>query len=109
MLKMDATKTNLMVLDPESDAHQVIPQLLAKRLVVLRYFKLLGSIIIVTTASNGSTEVTVSLRLAKKIGRSWGIALYGSESWLVKTCDAKRITAFEFWSWHESVYPVDGE
>ena len=26
-------------------------------------------------------------------------ALYGSESWAVKKCDEKRITAFELWCW----------
>ena len=31
--------------------------------------------------------------------RIYHIALYGSESWAVKKCDEKRITAFELWCW----------
>ena len=43
----------------------------------------------------------ISLKLKKQLVKSlvWSIALYGSESWAVKKCDEKRITAFELWCW----------
>ena len=43
----------------------------------------------------------ISLKLKKQLVKSlvWSIALYGSESWAVKKCDEKWITAFELWCW----------
>ena len=71
-----------------------------------------------TNDSNSSTEINVRLAIARQVMRQlteiwksaeislklkkqlvkslvWSIALYGSESWAVKKCDEKRITAFE--------------
>ena len=43
----------------------------------------------------------ISLKLKKQLVKSlvWSIAVYGYESWAVKKCDEKRITAFELWCW----------
>jgi len=39
--------------------------------------------------------------LKKQLVRSliWSTALYGSESWALKKCDEKLLTAFEMWVW----------
>ncbi len=29
----------------------------------------------------------------------WSVALYGSESWMQKEVDMRKITAFELWAW----------
>ena len=117
-LTINATKTHMMVIDAESDADQVIT--IAGKAIGVERFKFLGSI--VTNDSNSSTEINVrlaidrqimrqlteicksaeiSLKLKKQLVKSlvWSIALYGSESWAVKKCDKKRITAFELWCW----------
>ena len=119
VLTINATKTHMMVIDAESDADQVIT-IAGKAIGRVERFKLLGSI--VTNDSNSSTEINVrlaiarqamrqlteiwksaeiSLKLKKQLVKSlvWSIALYGSESWAVKKCDEKRITAFELWCW----------
>ena len=82
---------------------------------------------IVTNDSNSSTEINVRLAIARQVMRQlteiwksakislklkkqlvkslvWNIALYGSESWAVKKCDEKRITAFELWCWRRVLH-----
>ena len=118
-LTINATKTHMMVIDAESDADQVIT-IAGKAIGRVERFKFLGSI--VTNDSNSSTEINVRLAIARQVMRQlteiwksaeislklkkqlvkslvWSIALYGSESWAVKKCDEKRITAFELWCW----------
>ena len=117
VLTINATKTHMMVIDAESDADQVIT-IAGKAIGRVERFKFLGSI--VTNDSNSSTEINVRLAIARQVMRQlteiwksaeislklkkqlvkslvWSIALYGSESWAVKKCDEKRITAFELW------------
>ena len=109
----------MMVIDAETDADQVIT-IAGKAIGRVERFKFLGSI--VTTDSNSSTEIHVRLAIARQVMRQlteilksagislklkkqlvkslvWSIALYGSESWAVKKCDEKRMTAFELWCW----------
>ena len=118
-LTINATKTHMMVIDAESYADQVIT-IAGKAIGRVERFKFLGSI--VTNDSNSSTEINVRLAIAQQVMRQlteiwksaeislklkkqlvkslvWSIALYGSESWAVKKCDEKRITAFELWCW----------
>jgi len=81
-------------------------------------FKYLGSL--VTVDSNSTTDIKARLAIArhatlqltriwkakdigmdlkKQLVRSliWSTALYGSESWALKKCDEKLVTAFEMW------------
>ena len=118
-LTTNATQTHMMVIDAESDADQVIT-IAGKAICRVERFTFVGSI--VTNDSNSSTEINVRLAIARQVMRQlteiwksaeislklkkqlvksfvWSIALYGSESWAVKKCDGKRITAFELWSW----------
>ena len=113
-----------MVIDAESDADQVIT-VAGKAICRVERFKLLGSI--VTNDSDSSTEINVRLAIARQVIRQlteiwksaeislklkkqlvkslvWSIALYGSESWAVKKCDEKRITAFELWCWRRVLH-----
>jgi hypothetical protein len=43
----------------------------------------------------------ISLELRKKLVRSyiWSIALYGSETWTLKTLQRKNLESFEMWCW----------
>ena len=43
----------------------------------------------------------IGMDLKKQLVRSliWSTALYGSESWALKKCDEKLVTAFEMWVW----------
>jgi len=44
---------------------------------------------------------TLDLELRKKLVKcyAWSIALYGSETWTLRTVDQKRLESFEMWCW----------
>jgi hypothetical protein len=44
---------------------------------------------------------TLDLELRKKLVKCyvWGIALYGAETWTLRTVDQKHLESFEMWCW----------
>jgi len=94
--------------------------MMAKKIERVNKFKYLGSS--VSVDSNSTTDIKARLTIArhatpqltgiwkakdigmdlkKQLVRSliWSTALYGSESWALKMCDEKLVTAFEMWVW----------
>ena len=114
-LEINSAKSCMMVIDPADIGTQSV-LIEGKEIEEVNKFEYLGSM--VTVDSNSTTDIKARLPIArhaalqltriwkaKDIGidlkeqlvRSliWSTALYGSESWVLKKCDEKLVTAFE--------------
>ena len=51
--------------------------------------------------SHINEECTLDLTLRKKVVTCylWSIALYGAETWTLRTADQKHLESFEMWCW----------
>ena len=118
-LEINSAKTCMMVIDPADIGTQSV-LIDGKEVERVNKFKYLGSS--VSVDSNSTTDIKARLTIArhatpqltgiwkaKDIGMDlkkqlvrlliWSTALYGSESWALKMCDEKLVTAFEMWVW----------
>jgi hypothetical protein len=90
-----------------------------KQLENVKYFKYLGSIL--TNDERYTCEIkcriamakaafkkkkavftsTLGLKLRKKLVKCyiWSIALYGAETWTLRSIDQKRLESFKMWCW----------
>jgi len=110
-----------MVIDPADIETQCV-LIDGKEIEKVNKFKYLGSLVTIdsnsttdikarlTTARHATLQLTgiqkakgIGMDLKKQLVRSliWRTALYGSESWTLKKCDVKLVTAFEMlvWRW----------
>ena len=51
---------------------------------------------------------TLDLKLRKKLVKCyiWSIALYGAETWTLRSVDQKYLEIFEMWCWRRSAGPI---
>ena len=62
-----------------------------------RYELALASQVPHTQTEHPDTSAVAVTQLVRSL--IWSTALYGSESWALKKCDEKLLTAFEMWVW----------